>query len=76
MYDMCGHKLAYLEDKRPGVQLLGHMISVCSLLKKLLNTFSTGVVPFNPFHQQGVRDPVFPHLCQHFVLLQFLISVV
>ena len=45
--DVCGHKLAYLEDKRPGVQLLGHMISVCSLFKETAKHFSTGVVPFN-----------------------------
>ena len=44
--DVCGHKLAYLEDKCPGVQLLGHMISVCSLFKETAEHFSKMVVLF------------------------------
>ena len=45
--DLCGHKLTFLEDKCPGVQLLGHMISMCSFFKETAKHFSTGVVPFN-----------------------------
>ena len=45
--DLCGHKHTYLEDKCPGVQLLGHMISMCSFFKETAKHFSTGVVSFN-----------------------------
>lgn len=70
-----GHTLSFFLDKYLEAELLVqvHTVNVYlfNFVKKLPNSFSNWIAAFLQFHQPSVR--VVPHLCQHLVLLVFLI---
>lgn len=70
---MCGHKFSTPLGKYKEAQLLDHIVGVCLVCLKKKNKQPARLsskVAFIILHslQQGMRLPIAPRSCQHFVL--------
>lgn len=73
---LCGHKFANPLSKHQGAQFLEHMVRVCLvLLRSLQSVFQSGCTMLCS-HHQWVRVPVAPHFGQHLVLSGFWILAI